>query len=119
MAELKATKCEHKDLRAHGRGLCQVCYKKLKKNLSPEVFNDLYPIVRKPQLLKFHAASVYEDLSSIGVTKTEVARKLGITVESLNRSIYRKKKYEEDRIVSDFIAAVDALENDSPKVRNN
>lgn len=104
------TKCDHKHLRAHARGLCQTCYKLLRKTLEPDEFERQYPPTRKPQLTANRIADVYEDLAEIGVTRAEVARKLGITENAVELALKRKKKADEDKLVSNFIAEVEAIE---------
>lgn len=105
------SKCIHTNLRAHARGLCQRCYKVLSHKFSTEEFNQLYPTTRKPQINSTGIASIYEDLSEIGVTMAEVARKLNITVNAVEMAVARKKKADEDKIIKNFVAEVEAVES--------
>ena len=113
MSRPMVTKCDHTDILAYSRGMCKKCYYARRKNLTQEEFERLYPSVRKPQQTHNSIANVYEDLAEIGVTKSEVARKLGITQSALELALKRKQKEKEDKLVANFLAEVDALDAES------
>lgn len=87
MLRSMAFKCPHTDQFSYARGICAECFHEWRQR--PE-FDEKYPRLRKPDADR--TALAYIDLTEMGMSKREIARSLGIQVDSLTQAVRRYNK---------------------------